>query len=109
MKQLKLAVFASGRGSNFEAIYRAITTGKLYAAVQVVISNNPRAGALDFARQHQIPTEHIARKQFKTGAEFDKALLKLLARYDVNFIVLAGYMKRIRTGIIRAYTHRQEG
>jgi formyltetrahydrofolate-dependent phosphoribosylglycinamide formyltransferase len=106
MKLLELAVFASGRGSNFQAIYNAIQNGQLNAQVKVVISNNADAGALDFAREHQLPAVHLSAKSYKSRTEFDEALLEILAQYEVNFIVLAGYMKLIRPKIIQAFRHR---
>ncbi|MBN1350403.1 phosphoribosylglycinamide formyltransferase [candidate division KSB1 bacterium] len=106
MKSLKLAIFASGRGSNFQAIYQAIEEGKLNARIQVVISNNADAGALDFAREHQIPALHLSRNQFTNASMFDLELLRVLREHDVNFIALAGYMKLIRPQIIREFHNR---
>lgn len=106
MKRLKLAVFASGTGSNFQAIYHAIRNFKLNAQIQVVISNNRDAGALEFARKQRIPAVHLHRKQFASGPDFDQGLLSCLAEYAVDFIVLAGYMKKIRSRIIQEFEHR---
>lgn len=106
MKKLKLGVFASGRGSNFQAIYSAITDGTLNAEVQLVISNSADAGALDFSREKGIAAKHLDRKQFVSAAEYDKVLLATLAEYDVDFIVLAGYMKLIRPAIVTAFSNR---
>jgi len=106
MKLLKLAIFASGRGSNFQAIYQSIQAGELDARIQVVISNNADAGALEFARAHQIPAVHLTRQQFDHAEEFDNALLALLKKHQVNFIALAGYMKLIRSKIIQEYQNK---
>jgi phosphoribosylglycinamide formyltransferase-1 len=106
MKKLKLGVFASGRGSNFQAIYQAIQDGNLNADIQLVISNNADAGALDFAREKGIPALHLDRKQFASADKFDATLLAALAEHNVDFIVLAGYMKLIRPAIVAAYTNR---
>ena len=106
MKLLKLAIFASGQGSNFQAIYHSIVKGTLHARIQVVISNNVGAGALDFARKHQIPAVHLSRNQFASAALFDHELLMVLKAHEVNFIALAGYMKLIRPKIIREFHHR---
>lgn len=106
MKLLKLAVFASGRGSNFQSIYNAIQNNTLHAQVNVVISNNADAGALEFARENRIPAIHLNRMQFRSGIEFDEALLDVLNKYDANFIVLAGYMKLLRSKITKAFHNR---
>jgi len=64
---LKIAVFASGKGSNFEAILKAIRTGAIRnAGIAVVISNNSGAGALEIARENEIAALHISRSQFES-------------------------------------------
>ncbi|MBI1806849.1 MAG: phosphoribosylglycinamide formyltransferase [Ignavibacteria bacterium] len=104
---MNIAVFASGKGSNFRAILDAITRKHIRNAhVVLVISNNSDAGALVIARENNIPTAHISRKQFASDEEFNNALLSTLTVYNVNFIVLAGYMKRIDPCIIRSYRNR---
>lgn len=106
MPHLRLAVLASGRGSNLEAILRAIERRELDAEVVVVISNNSTAGALDIARSHGIPAVHLSARQFATQEEFDQAFLNLLERHGVNFVALAGYLKMLSPTIVRAFRHR---
>ncbi len=104
---LKIAVFASGRGSNLEAILKAIKTGKITGAeVVAVISNNPGAGALQTARTNGIPALHISRMQFESEGEFDTQLLKALDNHRVNFIALAGYMKKVSPAVISRFRNR---
>lgn len=106
MNLLKLGILASGRGSNFQAIWNSIQEGKLNAQVQVVISNNADAGALEFARSQGLPAVHLARDQFDTKETFVRVFLKTLEQYEVNFIVLAGYLKLLSPEIVRAYRNR---
>ncbi|MCI0513654.1 phosphoribosylglycinamide formyltransferase [candidate division KSB1 bacterium] len=106
MKQLKLGVLASGRGSNFAAILAAIAAGKLHAQVQVVISNNPEPGVFELARAQQIPTVQISRQHFNRDAAFEEAFLETLQQHQVNFLVLAGYMKLLSPRIIQAYPNQ---
>ena len=106
MAQLRLAVLASGRGSNFEAILKNIEAGKLKATIQVVVSNKATAGALEIAREHQIPAVHISAKELPQQELFDEKLLSVLKQYDANFIILAGYLKMLSPGIVRAYKNR---
>jgi formyltetrahydrofolate-dependent phosphoribosylglycinamide formyltransferase len=106
LAKLKLAVFASGRGSNFEAILKAIAAGRLDAEVCVLISNKSDAGALEIARRHGIPALHLSAKQFPSQEAFDAALLEVLARHEVNFIALAGYLKKLSPTIVQAYRNR---
>ncbi len=101
---LSIAVFGSGRGSNFQAILTAIQQGKIPGAVvRVVISNNSAAGILEIARAHSIPAVHLSQKQFAREEEFVDSLLAVLRSHSVNFIVLAGYMKRLHPRIVEAY------
>jgi formyltetrahydrofolate-dependent phosphoribosylglycinamide formyltransferase len=104
---LQIAVFASGKGSNLEAILRAIEFGKLpHCRIAVVISNNANAGALDIARIHAIPALHLSRQLFSSAEEFTDALLRALRGHGVNFIALAGYMKKVSPAVISEYRNR---
>ncbi len=102
--QLNIAVFGSGRGSNFQAILSAMKRGEIPGArISIVVSNNSSAGILDLARANGIPALHISRKQFASEEEFIGHLLSALDEHDVNFIVLAGYMKKIPARAIQRY------
>ena len=106
MARLRIAAFASGRGSNLQAIMEAIDRGELNAKVALVISNRSTAGALEIARNRHIPALHMSSKHFDSQEEFDAALLKVLEEQEINLIVLAGYLKKISTVIIEKYRHR---
>lgn len=106
MPRLNLAVLASGRGSNLKAILEAIRRGELNAQVKVVISDRPEPGAFDIARAHSIPTVHLSAKDFASETEYVGAMLEALARYEVDFIALAGYLKMIPAAVIREYRNR---
>lgn len=106
MSILNLAVFASGRGSNCAAIHRAITENKLKAKICVIVSNQPDAGVLDFADKNAIPRFYISSENFSSKDEFYKQLFLTLDMHQVQFIVLAGYMKKIGTPLIRKYPNR---
>lgn len=103
---LNIAVFASGRGSNFDALYAAIAERKMDARIVALISNNSGAGALEKGRSLGIPAYHISRKQFGDDAAFAHHLLDVLRSHATSLIVLAGYMKRIDAVIIREYHRR---
>ncbi len=106
MAHLRLAVLASGRGSNFEAILNNIKQGRLDASIRVVISNKASAGALEIARQNRIAAVHISKKQFPEQEQFDEQLLSILNEYQVNFIVLAGYLKMLSPFVVRKFKNR---
>jgi phosphoribosylglycinamide formyltransferase-1 len=104
---LHLAVLGSGRGSNFQAILSAIDGGRLPSTrVSLVISNNSDAGILALARSAGIPALHVSQKQFPTEEAFTDALLLELQRHGAELIVLAGYMKRVPSRIVREYRGR---
>ncbi len=106
MRKLFLGIFASGRGTNFKAIIEAIQNGRLDAEVKVLISNKENAGALSIARDNGIPTSVVSRQNFASRDLFVKTLLSTLEKYGVNFIALAGYMKKIPPEVIAAYRNR---
>ncbi len=103
---MNIAVFASGRGSNFEALHHAILAEKFPAQIVVVISNNSQAGALTLARSFNIAAFHISQRQFPSAETFNKKITDTLQAYNVNFVVLAGYMKKIDAGLIRMFRGR---
>ena len=106
MDPLVIAVFASGRGSNFEALLRRINEDKIPARIAAVISNNKEAGALQTARDNDIPAYHIERGSFETGEEFAHALDEVFDRHHVNFVVLAGYIRKIPPRVLRRFPSR---
>jgi phosphoribosylglycinamide formyltransferase-1 len=103
---MRLAVFASGGGTNFQAILDAIGAGDLPAEVVCCVSNTPDAGALDRADRHDVPTEVIPPTSFDAPVSFGEALLDTLATYAVTFVALAGYMQKIPPNVVEAYRGR---
>lgn len=103
---MNIAVFASGRGSNFQAILNAINEGRLPARVTLLVSNNSNSGALELARSQHIPAVHLSQKLFPSEEQYVGQLLELLRSHDVELIALAGYMKRVPTQVIRQYRNR---
>jgi phosphoribosylglycinamide formyltransferase 1 len=104
---LNVAVFGSGRGSNFVALLRAIDEGRITGArITLVVSNNSTAGVLDIARAHSLPAVHLSQKQFASEDQFSDTLLERLRRSETDLIVLAGYMKRMPARVVAAYRNR---
>ncbi len=104
---LNIAVFGSGRGSNFQAILNAIQDGAIRnARIQLVISNNSEAGILRTAERSSIPALHISQRRFKTEEEFVAKILDELRNHEINFIVLAGYMRRLPPSLINRFRNR---
>ena len=103
---MNIAIFASGRGSNFQAILSAIDAGLLSARITVLISNRSDAGALDIARARRIQTSHLSQKMFPSEEALADALLNVLSLQRSELIVLAGYLKKIPLQVIRRYRNR---
>ena len=97
----------SGGGTNLQAILDAIGSGKITnAKVEVVISNNPGAYALERARNHGIEAVCISPKSFENRAAFNEAFLKKTDEYDLDLIVLAGFLVTIPEEMIRKYRNK---
>ena len=104
---LKIAVLVSGGGTNLQAVIDAIGQKKITnAKLEVVISNNPDAFALERARQHGIEAVCISPKSFENRELFHEALLKKLRDSRVGLVVLAGYLVAIPPSIVKAFPNR---
>lgn len=104
---LRVGVMVSGGGTNLQAILDAIDSGKITnAKVEVVISNNPGAYALERARNHGIEAVYISPKSFENRAAFNEAFLKKTDEYDLDLIVLAGFLVTIPEEMIRKYRNK---
>lgn len=106
MDRLKLAVLLSGRGSNFEAIYDAIDSGRLNAEIVAVISNKPDARGLARARELGLPAYAFAHRDYPTREAHEEDVLRVLAEANPDFIVLAGYMRLLSPAFVAAFPHR---
>ncbi len=104
---LKLAVLVSGGGTNLQAIIDAIGAGKITnACISVVISNNANAYALERARAHGIEALCISPKDFESREAFNQAFLDKLNSYNVDLVVLAGFLVVLPEMMIKEYTNR---
>ena len=104
---LKLAVLVSGGGTNLQAIIDAISAGKITnACISVVISNNANAYALERARAHGIEALCISPKDFESREAFNQAFLDKLNSYNVDLVVLAGFLVVLPEMMIKEYTNR---
>ncbi|RXK88634.1 phosphoribosylglycinamide formyltransferase [Chlorobaculum sp. 24CR] len=99
----RLAVFCSGTGSNFRALFHAIIERELPAEIVLCLSNRSQCGAVDFAREYGIETMLLSEKQFKTQGDFARAMLRALREHRIDLILLAGYLRKIPDEVIAAY------
>lgn len=102
----RLAAFCSGTGSNFQSLYHAINERGLSAEFALCLSNRSECGAVTFARQHGIPTVHLSEKQYDTHEAFSAAMLETLEEHGVEYILLAGYLRKIPEAVVNAYFFR---
>jgi phosphoribosylglycinamide formyltransferase-1 len=104
--KLRLAVLASGGGTNLQAIIDHCRNNSLDAEIVLVISNNPDAGALKRAERAGIPQRCIDHRDFSGRQEFDRAILTALRDADAELIVLAGFMRLISDVFLEAFPER---
>ncbi len=99
----RIAVLASGRGSNFQAIIDAIQDGKIPARCVALITDNPKAYAVERAGIAHIPARIIDYATFPTREIYERALLSTMQEVDADLYVLAGYMRIVGAGIVHAF------
>ena len=102
----RIAVFASGFGSNLQAILDFQAKGKLCGEVVLVFSNNENAYALERAKKHKIKTACFLPSDFKNRLEYDRQIAGLLETEKIELVVLAGYMLLIGKPILEKYKNR---
>ncbi|SBO16884.1 phosphoribosylglycinamide formyltransferase [Carnobacterium divergens] len=103
---MKIAVFASGNGSNFEAIVKSMNQGEIEGSIVLVFSDRTDAYVLERAKSLQIPVRSFSPKQFTNKVEYEKEILKELKAKEVELLVLAGYMRLIGPTLLNAYPNR---
>lgn len=104
---LKIAVLVSGGGTNLQAIIDQIESGGISGAkIEIVISNNKNAYALERAENHGIKGGYLSPKQFSDREDFAKALVDLLDQHQIDLVVLAGYLVIIPELLVKRYRNR---
>jgi formyltetrahydrofolate-dependent phosphoribosylglycinamide formyltransferase len=101
-----LVVLISGSGSNLQALIDACQTGRLPAEITAVISDRPQAYGLQRAKQHQLPAlTHIPQKG-GDRAEYDARLAGLVADFEPDWVILAGWMRLLSLNFLRHFPNR---
>ncbi|WP_027865203.1 phosphoribosylglycinamide formyltransferase [Massilia alkalitolerans] len=101
-----IVILISGRGSNMEAIVRAMESEGWPARIAAVISNKPEAKGLEYAQGRGIPTAVVANKEYASRAEFDAALQETIDRFEPDLVVLAGFMRILTAPFVEHYAGR---
>lgn len=103
---MNIAVFASHGGSDLQAIIDGCKDKRINANVSVVISNNGDSMALQRAKNEKIPSYHLSAKKFGDENTLADEILKVLLKYNIDMIFLAGYMRMLHVSVLEKYNNR---
>ncbi len=103
---VRVGVLVSGSGTNLQALLDAESSGALAGSVRVVISNKPGVMALERAAKHGVPSKVISHRDHASREDFDRALVDALRSYDVELVVLAGFMRIVTPVFLDAFPQR---
>jgi phosphoribosylglycinamide formyltransferase 1 len=108
MSKLPIGILGSGKGSNCRAILEKIRIGKLAAEARVVISDVLDAPILDIAREFSVPNAYLPPGHFRTRLEpqAEEELVQMLRNAGVELVVLAGFMRVLKTPMLEAFPRR---
>lgn len=105
-KKKRIAIFASGNGSNFEAIAQACLKNRINAEVALCVCDHPGAYVTERAKKLGIPVLELRPKSFSSKEEYERTILSELKKEEVEFIALAGYMRIIGPVLLKEYEQR---
>ncbi len=103
---MNLAIFASGNGSNFAAIVKAVKQGKVKIRRMVLVCDKPEARVISRAQKAKVPVVLVKREDFLRRLDFEEAIIQRLRSHQVDLIVLAGFMRMLSPGMVRKYHNR---
>ncbi len=103
---MKVAILISSRGSNMQALVRASKQDGFPAEIVTVLSNNPDAAGLDFAKENDIPTKVINHRDYENREDFDTDVSKYLTEQKVDLICLAGFMRLLTPDFVNRWRDR---
>ena len=103
---INLAIFASGNGSNFEAIAKAVANEEIKANIKVLICDKPKAYVIERAKKYNILTCVFSLKKYESKEKYEEAIVKVLKELNVDLICLAGYMKICGETLLNNYKNK---
>ncbi|NLB90645.1 MAG: phosphoribosylglycinamide formyltransferase [Clostridiales bacterium] len=104
---IRVAVLVSGGGSNLQAILDEKEKGNIiHGELSLILSSNQNAYALKRGEKANIPTQVLSRKEYPSQQDYDVALISILEKYQIDFIVLAGFLNILSSKIIQKYPKR---
>ena len=101
-----IAVFASGNGSNFQAIAKAIKKGRIKANLKLLVCDNPKAFVLERAKKLKLSTFLITPGEYPGRKEFEDAIIKKLKSEKIDLIALAGFMRILGPDFVKEYRNK---
>lgn len=102
----KMAVFASGNGSNFQALYEATQDGRLDADIALVVTDKPSAFVLERAKQAGVPAFSFTPRDYASKQAYEEMLVGKLEEAGVEWLALAGFMRLVGPVLLTAYENR---
>jgi phosphoribosylglycinamide formyltransferase 1 len=105
-QQLRLAVMASGSGSNFEALVQACCAGSLRGEVALLVVNNPGCAAISRAERLGVPWQLIDHRSHSSREALDRALINVFRQQEIDLVVMAGWMRVVTSLLIAAFPER---
>lgn len=102
----KIAIFASGSGSNFQAIVEAVNAGKVLASIEMLVCDQPEAYCVTRAKELGVPSLTFRPKDYSSKTAYEEDVLSTLRERSVEWIILAGYMRLIGPVLLEAYPNR---
>lgn len=106
MNRYRIAVFASGRGSNFQAIVDAIKQGSIQAELALLVCDRPGAPVVAKAEQAGVPVFAFCPKDYRSRADYEAILVQELKQQEIDLVVLAGYMRLLTHTLIDSFYGR---
>ncbi len=103
---MRLAIFASGRGSNFSAIVKAVKQGKIKARKVVLVCDQPEALVIKRAQKVKVLVIIVRREDFESRVSFERAIISRLVNYKIDLIALAGFMRMLSADFVKKYHNR---
>jgi len=103
---MNIAVFASGRGSNFSAILRAKKSGRISADISLLVCDNPKAPVIGKAKRAGVEVFLVKREGFSSGKDFEEAIILRLQQAKIDLIVLAGYMRLLSPEFTQKFKYK---
>lgn len=105
-RPVKLGMMASGSGTNFEAVAKAIASGQLNAEIPIVVYNNPHAKVASRAKRLEVTSKLLNHRDYQNREDLDRAIVEVMGASQVDLIVMVGWMRIITKVLLEAFPNR---